>query len=109
MAYRRGVGSYVASIPCGTGTGPGAKAAGMGCACRGVQGCNCGMGAWMDGTGLFGTGLFAAGIDPSTWGIGEWAAVLLGGYMLLSVFHTTTTATRAARRKGKAVRRAVSA
>lgn len=71
--------------------------------------CPCGLGAWMDGTGLFGTGLFSGGLDFSTWGIGEWATALFGGYVLLSLFHTTATTTRAARRKGRAVRKALSA
>ena len=108
MIRSRGVGTFVQSVPCLTGTGPGAKAAGMGCGCP-AAGCRCGMGAWMDGSGLFGTGLFSGGLDYSTWGIGEWAAVLFGGYFLVSLFHTTKTATRAARRKGRALKKAVAA
>jgi hypothetical protein len=106
MAYRRGMGTYVASVPCATGVAPGAKAAGMGCAC----GCDGGLqGFTMDGSGLFGTGLFAGGFDPATWGMGEYVALLFGGYMVFSLFHTTTVATRATRRKSRAVRKALAA
>lgn len=107
MPYaHKGLAAYVPSVPCASGVGPGAKAAGMGCDCGGA--CN-GLGAWMDGSGLFGTGLFAGGLDFSTWGVGEIAAALFGGYILFSVFHTTTVATRATRRKGRALRKAVAA
>lgn len=106
----RGVGSYVPSVPCASGTGPGAKAAGMsGLGCPQCGGTCAGLSAWMDGTGLLGTGLFAGGLDPSTWGIGEWLTVLFGGYVALSLFHTTATTTRAVRRKSRAVRKAMAA
>jgi hypothetical protein len=49
-------------------------------------------GLTMDGTGLFGTGLFSGGLDLTTYGPGEWACVVLGGYMLYSMFHTTSHA-----------------
>jgi hypothetical protein len=74
---------------------------GMGCPnCDG----NCGMGQ----TGIFGTSLFESS-DPSTWGWGEWATILVGGYVVLSVFDTTKRAARATHRKSKAVRKALAA
>ena len=36
-----------------------------------------------------GMGLFDSGFDPSTWGIGEWATVLGGLYVVFAVFSTT--------------------
>jgi hypothetical protein len=65
------------------------QAKGLGCGCAGI-GCGCaGVGDFtMDGTGLFGTGLFAG--DISTWGIGEWVVIILGGYMIFSTLFTTS-------------------
>jgi hypothetical protein len=54
--------------------------AGLGCAGRGL-GCGC-----------KGLGLFDSGIDYTTWGGAEWAIVVIGGYMLLSTFFTTSRA-----------------
>jgi len=109
MAYRRrGIGSYVSSVPCATGLGPGAKAAGMsGLGCPDCGGTCNGMGAWMDGTGLLGTGLFAGGLDPSTWGAGEYVAVAAGLYVLFSVFSQTKRTTRTTRRVSAAMRKAI--
>lgn len=53
---------------------------GLGCSsCSGGCGDPMGLGQTSSG-GLFGTGLFAGGLSPSTWGVGEWAVVALGGY-----------------------------
>jgi hypothetical protein len=56
-----------------------------------------------------GTNLFEGGMDPSTWGAGEWITVLVGGYVVASLVFTTKTAARATRRKGAAVRKALKA
>ena len=77
---------------------------GMGCLCPGMGGCNCGLGQ----TGIFGTSLFESS-DPSTWGLGEWASIAVGGYIVVSVLFTTRTAARATHRKGKAVGKALKA
>lgn len=68
-------------------------------------GCNCGChkqrgmgGLTFNGTGLFGTGLFASGLDLTQWTWAEWAALLLGGYVLYSVFSTTAQGARKVRR-----------
>jgi hypothetical protein len=71
---------------------------GLGCGCRGI-GCACDQGM----------GLFESGMDYTQWGPGEWAIVVLGGYMVFSTLFTTRRAARAATRKGKAVRRALAA
>jgi len=62
---------------------------------RGLGDCGCGcnscggVGDLFDGTGLLGSGLFTGGFDPSTWGAGEWAVVVVGAYVAWSVFFTT--------------------
>lgn len=80
--------SYVATIPCQQSTGPVGvvtgstplKSLGLGCAdCGGTCGQKNGM------------GLFDSGLDISQWGVMEWGAVALGGYTLLSLFHTHTS------------------
>ena len=79
---------------------------GMGCG----LGCNGGMGGLtMDGSGIFGTGIFGTGVtltDPTTWGVYEIGAVVLGAFVLFSVFSTskravvaTTQGVRRARRR----------
>ena len=65
---------------------------GLGCGCAGLAGCPC------DNGGL---GLFDSGLDPSGWGLPEFAIVALGGYMILSTFFTTK---RAARRVSSSMR-----
>jgi len=84
---------------------------GLGCFC-GFSGCNCGLGQTepVEGlpTGILGTSLFQSS-DMSTWGAGEWAAIILGGYVVISVFSTTKRTARAVHRKGKAVRKALAA
>jgi hypothetical protein len=111
-----GVGQYIAGFPCPysqvvdpgallpqlyAGSGLGSylaadlalypqmvQARGLGCGCGGE--CGCGMGALsMDGTGLFGSGLFASPFDLSTWGIGEYLALLLGAYVVYAVTSST--------------------
>lgn len=78
---------------------------GMGCGCHGV-GCTCDGG--LGQTGVFGTSLFESS-NPADWGWGEYATILVGGYVILSVFDTTRRGTRAVRRKSKAMRRAIAA
>jgi hypothetical protein len=51
---------------------------------RGVGGCGCG--GSCGGACHGGLGLFESGLDLSQWGLGEWAAVGLGVYLLSSVF-----------------------
>jgi hypothetical protein len=66
--------------------------AGLGCGC-GCGGGGCAQrGMGQDAGGLFGSGLFAGGLDLSTWGIGEWAIVAIGAYMIFSTFSTTARA-----------------
>jgi len=59
-----------------------------------------------DGTGLFGTGLFSSGLDFSQWGLTDWAAAALGGYVLLRLFATTKHVRRVPKRKVRAVAKA---
>lgn len=96
---------------CGTDLAPApiAEPGGLGCVeCGGTCG---GMnGLTMDGSGLLGTGIFGNGVtvsDPSTWGIGEWGAVLVAGFAVLSMLDTGRRATRATVRKSRAVRKAL--
>ena len=67
------------------------------------------MGTLGDGTGLLGSGLFTGGTDFTTWGPGEFGALFVAGYVVMSVLHTTGTAARATTRKGKAMRKALRA
>jgi hypothetical protein len=81
---------------------------GLGCGgdC-GCSDCRSGVAGWGDGGGLLNTGLFSAGLDYTQWGLGEWAAVFTGAYMVFSTFYTTGQATRYARTvPGRARRRA---
>ena len=68
-------------------------------------GCGCGCGGQCSGMGLFDTGF----TDVANWGAPEWATVLVGAYVLSSVFFTTKTGARHAVRKGRAVRKALKA
>jgi hypothetical protein len=78
------------------------RGSGMGCSGIGCGGCSgCG-GLGQTSTGLFGTGLFVSA-DPSTWGIGEWAVIGLGG---LFAINAVTSAQSAGRGVRKAYRRA---
>lgn len=70
-----------------------------GCGCKS---CNQGMGQ----TGVFGTSLFES-TDPALWGWGEWACIVGGAYVALSVFDTTRRGASAATRKSRAVRKAL--
>jgi hypothetical protein len=66
---------------------------------RGVGGCGCGGSC---GGGCYGgLGLFDSGLDVSQWGLGEWAAVAVGVYVLGSLVGDTR---RAGRRAGRAVK-----
>lgn len=68
-------------------------------------GCDCGLG-WKPR----GLGLFDSGVDFTGWGLGEWATILLGAYVVGSVLFTSKrAASRVARipherRKAKAKR-----
>jgi hypothetical protein len=65
---------------------------GLGCAqCGGT----CGMG--QASTGLFGTGLFASS-DPSTWGVGEYAVIAIGGYLAINLITDAQAAGKATKR-----------
>lgn len=98
---------------CGTDLAPSPIAepgglSGLGCPdCGGT----CGMsGLTMDGSGLLGTGIFGTGVtisDPSTWGVGEWGALMVGAFALLSMFDTSRRAVRATSRKSRAVKKAL--
>ena len=77
---------FIQSIPCGqipqypaNGQATWNRQVGLGCVatCAGVPVVGCGM------------GLFDSGFDPTTWGIGEWATVLGGLYVVFAVFSTT--------------------
>jgi hypothetical protein len=57
------------------------------CDCGCMGGCG-GLSGLMDGTGLLGTGLFVGGLDPSTWGIGEFAVIGFAVGVLYSVMGT---------------------
>lgn len=90
---------------CGTDLAP-MGMSGLGCPdCGGT----CGMsGLSMDGSGLFGTGIFGTGVvltDFSTWGMGEYATLALGAYVLLSLTYTTKAAGRRVSRKVKGVKK----
>jgi len=50
----------------------------------GACGCGCSSDQGLGQTGLFGSGLFQS-VDPTTWGIGEYAAIGLGVYLVASV------------------------
>jgi len=69
-------------------------------------GCGCGCGGQCSGMGLFDTGF----TDVASWGIGEWAAIAIGAYVLSSVLFTTKRAAGAIarapgeRRKRKAAK-----
>jgi hypothetical protein len=74
---------YLQSIPCAAGNSVQTQG-GLGCA-----GLCCG--------GNCGLGLFDSGLDYTQWGIGEYAAILGGAYLLFSVFFTTKQGVTAAR------------
>ena len=82
-------------------------------AAAGIRGLGCrncrGVGSFMDGSGLLGTGLFVNGMDPSTWGVGEYAVLGVGVFALFSMFDTGRRGVTTARRKGRAVRKALAA
>jgi hypothetical protein len=83
----------------------------MGCLCG--AGCQAGIsGLTFDGSGLFGSGIFGTGVtltDPTTWGVAEWAVIALGLYVVVSLFQDVTRGSKAAVRKGRAVRKALQA
>jgi len=107
-----GFGSYVATEQYALTPAAASAIRGMGCAglaCAGM-GCGCakGVGAFGDGTGLLGSGLFVSS-SPSDWGVGEYVALGLGAFVLFSVFDTGRRGVSTARRKGRAVRKALAA
>ncbi len=59
-------------------------------------------------TGLFGTGLFAGGLDPSTWGVGEWSVVAVGGYVAVQVISNHPSVKSGGRKARKAAAGATS-
>jgi|SRR5579863_891971 len=71
-----------------------------GCGCGGTCG-GCGDHSHGLGDGLFNTGLFV-NPDLSTWGVGEWLTIGLGGYLLISLLHDTKQVARRTRKAGKA-------
>ena len=79
---------------------------GLGSACNGLGCASCGgtCGMGQTSTGLFGTGLFASS-DPSTWGVGEYAVIAIGGYLAINVITDAQSAGKATR---KAYRRVTS-
>ena len=100
--------SYVATIPCAQSTGPVGLVTGQTPLSQAGLGCP-GCGGTCGQVGVPGLGLFDSGLDVSTWGIGEWACVAGGAYLLMAMFQTTRKASAAVRRKGKAMRRAIRA
>lgn len=68
-------------------------ARGVGCGCGG------GCGGACHSAGL---GLFDSGLDLSQWGVGEWAAVGLGAYLLVSAFGDVKRVGGRIRRSGRA-------
>lgn len=105
---------YLPSIPCAAGNSVQTQGGGLGCASCWGLGClpACAKGMPVGtrcscGTGL---GLFDSGMDYTQWGIGEYAAILGGAYLLFSVFFTTKQGVAAARalpgkrRRSKAAR-----
>jgi len=100
-----GLGSYVATQRYSMTPAASSGIRGLGCN-KGV-GCP-GVGAFMDGSGVLGTGLFTSS-SPADWGPGEWAVVVIGGYIVASTVFTTNQGVAAAKRKGRAVRKALRA
>lgn len=97
MSYRVGVGQYQPSIPCA-----GNNVLQLGGGMQGL-GCDC-----QERKGL---GLFDGGFDPSTWGIGEYAVLAVGAYLVLSIAGDTrrgVSAVKQSVRRGKR-RRAIKA
>jgi hypothetical protein len=73
---------------------------GLGCtSCGGGCGDPMGLG---QATGLFGTSLFAGGLSPSTWGVGEWATVAVGGYIAVKVVSSHPSIQRATKKSRRA-------
>jgi hypothetical protein len=80
-------------------------ATGLGGIRKGVGDCGCGCGGGGlckdPGLGSYGLGLFDS-MDFTTWGFGEWAIVIVGGYFILSGLFT---ASRGVKRVQKSVRK----
>ena len=71
---------------------------GLGCA-SGDGGCGCPANtAGLGQTGLLGTGLFAGGLNPSTWGIGEWSVVAVGGFLTVKLLGSNPTIQRSTKK-----------
>jgi hypothetical protein len=64
-----------------------------------------GLGALMDGTGLMGTGLFVGGMDPSTWGAGEYVVLAIGAFALYSMLETSKRGARRVGARAKKIKR----
>ena len=111
--------AFVATIPCALSTGPVGLVtgqtplaqAGLGCVDCNSRGLGCpGCGGKCGGVpALSGLGLFDYGMDISQWGVGEWACVAGGAYLLVAMLGTTRRGMGAVKRKGKAMRRAIRA
>ena len=78
---------------------PAWKSSGLGCGGGGCScGGTCGGGLGQTTGGLFGTGLFQSA-DPSTWGVGEWATIGIGGFLAISAVNTSQTVGKRLRRR----------
>jgi hypothetical protein len=72
---------------------------GLGCSdCGGTCG-----GLGQASTGLFGTGLFASS-DPSTWGVGEYLTIAIGGYLVINVVSDAQSVGKTAKRTYRRIR-----
>jgi hypothetical protein len=78
----------------------GLSGCGGGCGCGGRCSDGCGLGQ----TGLFGTNLFES-MDISTWGFGEWGAIAVGAYLLVSLMSDTKSVAKSVSKSSKARRR----
>ena len=67
---------------------------------RGLE-CGCGCGG---GCGQRGLGYFSTGWDLSGWGLAEWGTVLLGVFVVMSVFSTSKRGYRRASRTARRIR-----
>ncbi len=89
---------YRPSIPC---AGNLATQLGGGLGCPGCGG-SC-------GKGILGLGLFDSGVDFTQWGIGEFAVLGVGAYLVLSLAGDTRRAATGVKRTLRRRRRAIAA
>ncbi len=82
---------------------------GLGSACNRARlrkscGGTCGeKGMGQTSTGLFGTGLFVSS-DPTTWGVGEYAVIAVGGYLAINMISDAQSAGRGVKKAYRRVR-----